>query len=105
MSFTASPTTKSKSWKDLRLEYSRHSGNPAACRLTKLTYMENQPKPISPPAQAVLSESEKILIHYFQAHLHIVVTAAQSGQSGRLAGLPEPGMLAFCRALAKLPDN
>jgi hypothetical protein len=41
----------------------------------------------------------------FRAHLHIVITAGQTGQQARLAQLPGPGMQAYARALARLPDN
>jgi hypothetical protein len=65
--------------------------------------MKKQSKPVPPPAEPALSKSDKNLIHEFQAYLHLVVTAAQMGQSGRLAALPSPGMQGYCRMLAKVP--
>ena len=46
--------------------------------------MKSQSKPVAPPAEPAWSESDKELVQSFQAHLHLVITAKQRGQSGRL---------------------
>jgi hypothetical protein len=54
-----------------------------------------------PPAQ----ETRLHLLQSFRAHLHLVITAGQTGRQARLAQLPGPGTQGYARALVKLPDN
>ena len=67
--------------------------------------MNKQSKPPSPLAQPRLTEADKDLIRSFQAYLHMVMMAEQTGQTGQVTGLPGSKMLGYCRALAKLPGN
>jgi hypothetical protein len=50
-------------------------------------------------------KARQALIEDFRAYLHTVITAAQFGQSARLAHLPGAKTANYCRSLAKLPDN
>ncbi len=45
------------------------------------------------------------LIKEFRAYLHLVITARQMGRTKQLEALPGPGMAAYCRVIAELPDN
>jgi len=47
----------------------------------------------------------EVLLKHFRAHLHLAITARQTGQDQELKAMPGPRIQDYCRALAKLPDN
>jgi hypothetical protein len=49
--------------------------------------------------------NQEALIRQFRAHLHLAITARQTGQSKQFKELPGPHTETYCRALANLPDN
>ncbi len=60
------------------------------------------------PQPSESSEADKereILLKQFRAWLHLAITAHQTGQAKQLEALPGPDTTAYCRPLAKLPDN
>jgi hypothetical protein len=46
-----------------------------------------------------------IVLRQFRAHLHLAVTAGQTGRQTEFASLPGPNSLTYCQALAKLPGH
>ena len=60
-------------------------------------YRTPEPTPLTPEQQTLLKD--------FRAYLHLVMTAGQTGQKAKLAGLPGPKLDGYCLAMAKLPDN
>ena len=57
------------------------------------------------PEQPTLSPEQTDLIQNFRTYLHVVITAAQTGQSAKLEQLAGPTLAGYSLALAKLPDN
>ena len=54
------------------------------------------------------SETDKkrdALLKQFRAHLHLAITAKQTGQDKQLEAMPGPRMQDYCMELAELPDN
>jgi hypothetical protein len=59
--------------------------------------------PPSPPSGA--NKKRNDWLQHFRAHLHLAITAKQTGQTKKLDDLPGPRTQDYCRELAKLPDN
>jgi len=61
-----------------------------------------KPEPSKP---AETDQERDALLKQFRAYLHLAITAHQTGQAKQLKTVPGPNLMAYCRALAELPDN
>jgi hypothetical protein len=59
--------------------------------------------PPSEPPEA--DQKRDALLKQFRAHLHLVITARQTGQAKQLAAMPGPDLMSYCLPLAELPDH
>jgi hypothetical protein len=64
-----------------------------------------KPPPSPQPDEHKKNEKRENLVKQFRAFLHLVITAQQTNQADKLKKLAGPGMFAYCRELAELPDS
>jgi hypothetical protein len=67
--------------------------------------MNNTTNPSSSPCEPATTEAYKNLVKPFQAYLHLVITAEQTGLNYGLANVPGLRMRDYCPSLASLPRN